>query len=77
MIPNMGPADDSKMEAMGESIEVHRGAALLLAHLALLSEPDDRPPAADRLEQAVGRELAELLQRGFSQGQTRSRRLVA
>ncbi len=37
----------------------HRGAALLLSHCAVLS--DERPPAFERLELALGGELARLL----------------
>jgi hypothetical protein len=35
-----------------------RGIDLLVAHCAILEEPEGRVPARDRLDQAVGDELA-------------------
>jgi hypothetical protein len=43
-------------------INAGRGPALLLQHCALLTDGDDgRPPAFNRLEREVGRDLARFL----------------
>ena len=56
-----------------------RGTSLLLAHcaaLARLEAEPERPPASQRLEEALGPELAQLLVGALTKG-GRSRRLAA
>jgi hypothetical protein len=57
------PADErSEMEAAVDKPQHTRGAALLIHHCMEVGRYDEtRAPATERLEQAVGSEMAQLL----------------
>ncbi len=54
------------MEDPTEKRSRRRGTELLLAHCAILDEPEARAPVRDRLDRAVGHELAARLLRALT-----------